>query len=95
MKQIRESLETPKFGRHINQFIQDTKSIELPTVYPFFKRGKRQWAEVEFEVPSEPDSEEEMMLMITTVPAITAISKVIKVMYYGRSVSEVLYESPR
>jgi hypothetical protein len=80
-----ETIEV-KVPKYINQFINDTNSIQIPTLSAIFKIGKRQWAEYEFVVDCQPEEEEaeaeeepdEMMLVITTVPAITAVNRLIK-----------------
>ena len=83
--------------------------MSVPNLTAFFKKGKKLQAELNIEVKSEvgsplnseeaeeyeSESSEEMILIITTLPAITAIQRDVTIEYIGESISKVVYESPR
>jgi len=83
--------------------------VSVPNLTAFFKKGKKLQAELNIEVKSEAESplnseeaeeyesesSEEMVLTITTLPAITAIQRDVTIEYNGESISKVVYESPR
>ena len=96
----------PALSKHINQFIQETQPISVPNLTAFFKKGKKHSAEYSIEVKSEKEStiyteedeletSEEMVLMITTLPALTAINRDVMIDKIGESFSEIVYQSPR
>ena len=99
----------PALSKHINQFIQETQPVSVPNLTAFFKKGKKHSAEYSIEVKSEKEtsiySEEEeeeelessgeMVLMITTLPALTAINRAVRLEKEGESLSETVYHSPR
>ena len=81
--------------------------MTIPNLTAFFKQGKKYKAEYSFDVKSEQgtpiNSEEEeelessgdMILTITTLPALTAVKRDVNLELSGESISKVVYESPR